>query len=90
MWRRRWHCKRQNIQVQQINIMGPEFGIFSPLFPDMLKDEEKCNGFLRMNIEQFYLLSQLVGEEILKQNTNIGGGGGFYLVDDLHFFRYVL
>jgi len=27
-------------------------------------------GFFRMNIEQFYHLSQLVGEEIQKQNTN--------------------
>ena len=36
----------------------------------MLEDEEKFHGFLRMSIEQFYLLSQLVGEEIRKQNTN--------------------
>ena len=27
-------------------------------------------AFFRMNIEQFYRLSQLVGEEIRKQNTN--------------------
>jgi hypothetical protein len=41
------------------------------LYPDLLKDEEKFHGFFfRMNIEQFYRLSQLVGEEIRKQNTN--------------------
>jgi len=36
----------------------------------MLEDEEKFNGFFRMNIEQFYRLSQLVGGEIRKPNTN--------------------
>jgi hypothetical protein len=36
----------------------------------MLEDEEKFHGFFRMNIEQFYRRSQLVGEEIRKQNTN--------------------
>ena len=36
----------------------------------MLEGEEKFHGFFRMNIEQFYRLSQLVGEEIRKQNTN--------------------
>jgi hypothetical protein len=35
----------------------------------MLQDEEKLHGFLRMNIKQFYRLSQLVGEEIRKQNN---------------------
>ena len=40
------------------------------LYQNMLKDEEKSHGFFRMNIEQFYRLSQLVGEEIRKQNTN--------------------
>jgi len=46
MWKRRWHCKRWNMWVHQMNITGPEFRIFSPLFPDMLKDEEKFHGFL--------------------------------------------
>jgi len=31
--------------------------------------EKNFMGFFRMNIEQFYCLSQLVGEEIRKQNT---------------------
>ena len=38
----------------------------------MLEDEEKFNGFFRMNIEQLYRLSLLVGVEIRKQNTNYG------------------
>jgi hypothetical protein len=36
----------------------------------MLEDEKKFHRFLRMNIQQFYCLSQLVGEEMQKQNTN--------------------
>jgi len=56
--------------VHPINIKRPEFGIFSQLYLDLLEDEEKFHGFFRMNIEQFYRLSQLVGEEIRKQNTN--------------------
>jgi hypothetical protein len=56
--------------VRPINIKRPEFGIFSHLYPDLLEDEEKFHGLFRMNIEQFYCLSQLVGEEIRKQNTN--------------------
>jgi len=55
--------------VHPINIKRPGFEIFSQLYPDMLEDEEKFHGFFRMNIEQFYRLSQLVGEEIQKQNT---------------------
>jgi len=35
----------------------------------MLEDEEKFVALFRMNIEQFYRLSQLVAEEIRKQNT---------------------
>jgi len=35
----------------------------------MLEDEKKFNSFFRMNIEQFYHLSQLVGGEIRKQNN---------------------
>jgi hypothetical protein len=56
--------------VHPINIKGPEFGIFSHLYPDLLEDEEKFHGFFRINIEQFYRLSQLVAEDIRKQNTN--------------------
>jgi len=70
MWRRRWHRKRQNMWVHPINIKRPEFGIFSHLYRDLLEDEEKFHGFFRMNIKQFYCLSQLVAEEIQKQNTN--------------------
>jgi len=50
--------------VHQINIKGPEFGIFSPLFLDLLEDEGKFHGVFRMNIKKFYCLSQFVGEEI--------------------------
>jgi len=32
--------------------------------------EKNFIGFFRINIEPFYRLSQLVGEEIRKQNTN--------------------
>jgi len=58
--------------VHPVNIKRPDFEIFSHLYPDLLKDEEKFHSFFffRMNIEQFYRLSQLVGEEIQKQNTN--------------------
>jgi len=35
----------------------------------MLEDEKKFHGFFRMNIEQFYCLSQLVVEELRKQNN---------------------
>ena len=70
MWRRRWRRKRRNMRMHLINIKRPEFGIFSHLYPDLLEDEEKFHGFFRMNIHQFYRLSQLVGEEIRKQNTN--------------------
>ena len=56
--------------VHPINIKRPEFGVFSHLYPDLPKDEEKFHGFFRMTIGQFYLPSQLAGEEIRKQNTN--------------------
>ena len=36
----------------------------------MLEDEETFYGFFRINLEQFYCLSQLVAEEIPKQNIN--------------------
>jgi len=52
------------------NIKRPDFEIFSNLYPDLLEDEDKFHGFFIMNIEKFYRLSQLVGEEIQKQNTN--------------------
>jgi hypothetical protein len=57
--------------VHPINIR-PKFRIhvFSYLYWIMLEDEEKFHGFFRMNIEQFYRLSQLVAEGIRKQNTN--------------------
>jgi hypothetical protein len=41
-----------------------EFGIFSHLYPDLLEDEEEFYEFFIINIEQFYHLSHLVGEEI--------------------------
>jgi len=44
--------------------------IYSHLYRDLLEDEEKFHGFFRMNIEQVCCLSQLVAEEIRKQNTN--------------------
>jgi len=56
--------------VHPINMKRPEFGICSQFYSDLLEDEEKFHGFFRMNIEQFYRLSQVMGEEIRKQNTN--------------------
>jgi hypothetical protein len=50
--------------VHLINIKRPKFVIFSHLYPDLLKDEEKFHGFFfRMNIEQ---LSVTIGE---RENT---------------------
>ena len=70
MWRRRWRHKRRNMWGHPINIKRPDFEIFGYLYPDPLEDEEKFHGFFRMNIVQLYRLSQLVGEEIQKQNIN--------------------
>ena len=70
MWRRRWRRKRRNMWMHPINIKRSEVRIFSHLYRDLLEDEEKFHGFFRMNIEQFYSPSQLVGEEIRKQNIN--------------------
>jgi hypothetical protein len=56
--------------VRPINITRPKFGIFCHLYRNMLEDEEKFHGFFSMNIEQFYRLSQMLGEEIREQNTN--------------------
>jgi len=76
MWRRRWRRKRRNMWVHPINIKRPEFGIFNHLCPDPARGWRKISWgvFFRMNIEQFYRLSQLVGEEIRKQNTKYRGG----------------
>jgi hypothetical protein len=70
MWGRRWCLKRRNMWVHLINIKRPEFGTFSHLYLDLLDDEEKFHGFFRMNILQFYHLSQLVGEELRKRNLS--------------------
>jgi len=43
--RRRWRRKRRNMWVHPINIKRPDFEIFSHLYPDLLKDEEKFHGF---------------------------------------------
>ena len=64
MWRKRRCRKRRDMWVHPINIKRPEFGIFCHLYRNMLEDKEKFHGFFRMNIEQFYRLSQLVGGEI--------------------------
>jgi len=56
--------------VHPINVNRPDFEIFSHLYPDLLKVEEKFHGVFKMNIEEFYRLSHLVGEEIQKQSTN--------------------
>jgi hypothetical protein len=64
MWRRKWHRKRQNMRVHPIN-RKTRIRNIEPL----IHDEEKFNGFFRMNIEQFYSLSQLVAEEIRKKNN---------------------
>jgi hypothetical protein len=54
--------------VHLIHTKRPEFGMFRQIYPDLLEDENKFHGFLKMIIERFYRLSQLVGEEIRKQN----------------------
>jgi len=57
--------------VHPISIKRPEFGIFSHFCIRICwRMKRNFMGFFRMNIEQFYRLSQLVGEEIRKQNTN--------------------
>jgi len=50
--------------VHPINIKRSEFRIFSHLYWDLLGDEEKFHDSVRVNIEQFYRLSQLVAEEV--------------------------
>ena len=50
--------------MHPIDIKRPGFRVFSHLYRDLLEDEEKFHGFFRMNIEQFYRLSQLVGEDV--------------------------
>ena len=72
---------RRNMWVHSINIKRPDFEIFSYLYPDPLADEEKFHGFFRMNIEQFYRLSQLVGEQIKKKTI----GRRLHLKNDLQF-----
>jgi len=56
--------------MQQINIKRPEFGILTSCTGICSRMKRNFMGFCRMNIEQFYRLSQLVGQEIQKQNTN--------------------
>ena len=73
MWRRRRRHKKRNMCVHPMNIKRTYFEIFSHLYPDLLEDEEKFRRFFRMNIEQFYRLSQLVGEEIKNKTQTIGG-----------------
>ena len=51
----------------------------------MLEDEEKFQDFFRMNIEEFYRPSQLVGEEIRNKTPTIEGR--FHLKNDLQFFK---
>jgi hypothetical protein len=58
------------VVARRQSVKRPELGIFSHLYPDLLEDGEKFHGFFRMNIEQFYRLSQLVAKEIRKQNTD--------------------
>jgi len=56
--------------VHPINIKRPVFETLSHLYPDLLEVEEKFHGFFKMNIDHFYRLSHLVGDEIQKQSTN--------------------
>ena len=54
-----------------VNIERPEFGAFSHLCRGLFEDKRNFVAFFfGLKIEQFYRLSQLVGAEILKQNTN--------------------
>jgi hypothetical protein len=56
--------------MHPISIKRPEFGIFSHLTRICSRMKRIFMAFFRMNIEQFYRLSQLVGEKIRKQNTS--------------------
>jgi len=56
--------------VHPINIKRPEFGIFSHLTWICSMMKRILMAISRMNIEQFYCLSQLVEEKIRKQNTS--------------------
>jgi hypothetical protein len=69
--------------LHPINIKRPEFGTFKHLYLDLLEHEEKFHGFFRMNIEYFYRLSQLVADEIRKQDKTPTAGGRFHLKNDM-------
>jgi len=85
MWRKMWRLKGRNKWVHPINIKRPEFGIFSHFYQDLFEDEENFHDFFRINSEQFNRLSQLMGEEIRKRNTNYRGR--FHLKNDLQVFE---
>ena len=55
--------------TDNMRVKRPEFGIL-PLIPEYARGLREISWRFRMNIEQFYRLSQLVGGEIRKQNTN--------------------
>jgi len=55
--------------VHPRNIKRPEFGIFNHV-KESARGRREISWLFRMNIEQFYRLSQLLAEEIRKQNRN--------------------
>jgi hypothetical protein len=48
---------REETCMQQINMKGLKFGIFSHLHQDLLENEEKFCWEFRMKIEKFYHFS---------------------------------
>ena len=56
--------------VHPINCRRGQFGTFSHLFPDLIKNPEKFHDFFRIDIEQFKKLVELLRLFIKKNNTN--------------------
>ena len=70
MWRKRWRRKRRNMWVHPINIKDQISKYLATCIRIHSRMKRNPTFFFRMNIEQFYRLSQLVGEEIQKHSTN--------------------
>jgi hypothetical protein len=88
MWRGRWRRKRWNMWVHPINITRPEFGIFSHIYPDLLKDEEKFHGFFKINVSNSTICHSWGDRKY--ENKTLTTGGRFHLKNYLQFLRYVL
>jgi hypothetical protein len=69
LWIRR-RRRRTRIWVHDLNTKRPDFGAFSPLFPDLLNDPDQFFGFFRMKTESFKKLVDLTGIAVKKMDTN--------------------